>query len=124
MGHDCRQSIRRVVRAHSDEADIEVALDLVRKNDGDSYVEGAIRYVYLQSRLANSGYVLLVNVNEGHIVASAGKSASDDSTDGSSADDDYARAHGKLLGDSARASPSYWKRAVPSIEMVLNLNGV
>jgi len=28
------------------------------------------------------------------MVASAGKSASDDSTDGSSAHDDYARAHG------------------------------
>src|SRR5215510_3619433 len=68
MGHDCHQSMRRVIRAHCDEADIELAFDLVRESDGDSYVEGTIRHVYLQSRLANSDYVLLIDVNERHIV--------------------------------------------------------
>src|SRR5262245_46747292 len=121
MGHDCRQSLRRVVRAHSDEADIEVALDLVRKNDGDSYVEWAVRHVYLQSRLADGGSVLLIDVNERHIVSSAGESAADDSADGSSADDDHARAHVKLLMISARTNQRYWKRADPSIEMALDL---
>ena len=83
MGHDCRQRIRRVVRAHCDETDIELAFDLVRKNNGNPYVEGAIRHVYLQSCLANGGHVLLIDVNERHIVAGARESAANDPADGS-----------------------------------------
>jgi hypothetical protein len=88
----------------------------MRKNDGNPDIEGAIRHVYLQSRLANGGHVLLVDVNERHIVPGARESAADDSADGSGADDDHARAHVNLLDDFTKTSQRYWKRAGASMK--------
>ena len=61
--------------------------------------------------------MLPINVNECHIVAGPRESATDDSADGSRADDDHARAHVNLPGDLTMTSQRYWKLAGPSTEV-------
>ena len=100
-----------------DKADIELLLNLVRKNDGNPYVEGSVRHLYLESFLADGGHMLPIDVNECHIVAGPRESAADDSADGSRADDDHARAHVNLPGDLTKTGQRYWKLAGPSNEV-------
>src|SRR5437867_12712195 len=66
--HHGRQSIRCVIRPHGDEADIEFALDLTRKNDVNFDIEGTVRYIYVQLLLAACRYLLLVDVVVGMVV--------------------------------------------------------
>src|SRR5512143_36916 len=47
--HDGVKRVRRVVGTDSNKADIELALDLIGKNNRDPYVERTVRHVNLQS---------------------------------------------------------------------------
>ena len=92
--HHGRQSIRCVIRPHGDEADIEFALDLTRKNDVNFDIEGTVRYIYLQPLLADCRYMLLVDVDESKVVTRTSESSADDAADRSGSDHNHT--HGVL----------------------------
>ena len=114
MRHHGCQRVGRIIRAHGDETDVEVAIDLVRKTDVDLDVEGAVGHVHLQSPLADGGHMLFIDIDECDVMPRPRESPADDPADGSGTDNDHARAHVNLLGDFTQTSQRYGKRAGPS----------
>lgn len=94
--HRCKRIIS-IIRAHGDEADVELALDLVWKDDVDLHIEGAVRHFYLQTFGPDRLDVLFIDVHESDVVAGARQPAADNAADRSCANDDHAHSCKTLL---------------------------
>src|SRR2546426_11031006 len=89
MRHDGCQRILCIVRSHRDKADVKLALDFVGKNNVNLHLEWPIRHVHFQSVLAYGRNVLLIDIYERNVIASARKAPADNPTDRSCSNDNH-----------------------------------
>jgi hypothetical protein len=89
MRHDRCERVRRVIRAHGNEAVVEFSLDLARKNNRDFDIKGAVRHIDLQAVVPNGGDVFLIDINENNVIPRSCEAATNDAADRPGSDNDH-----------------------------------